>query len=123
MLRDGDWGRSSKLRVLSCGAIDLDRRRLTLPIPLSMRRHIFTAQDDGLSQDWYGRVWMNPPYAQPLVSQFCAKLRDEYDAGNVTDAIVLVNNATETAWFPAHHWRGICCLLPLAASSFGHLTG
>ena len=25
----------------------------------------FTETDDGLSQDWHGNVWMNPPYSTP----------------------------------------------------------
>jgi hypothetical protein len=60
----------------------------------------FTAVDNGLAHIWDGPVWMNPPYAQPLITRFAAafaeKSRSEFGAG-----IALVNNATETEWFQA----------------------
>jgi len=59
----------------------------------------FTEADDGLKKVWpEGHIWMNPPYAQPLVGQFCDKLADHVESGP-SEAIVLVNNATETKWF------------------------
>ena len=28
-------------------------------------KRTFSIEDDGLAQQWYGRVWMNPPYSAP----------------------------------------------------------
>jgi ParB family chromosome partitioning protein len=59
----------------------------------------YTADDDGLKQEWKGSVWLNPPYAEPFIYQFIEKLLTELETGNVTEAILLTNNATDTAWF------------------------
>ena len=61
----------------------------------------FTLQDDGLTRDWSGRVFLNPPYAMPQVRDFTAKLAAAYRRGEVPEAILLVNNATDTEWFHA----------------------
>lgn len=34
-------------------------------IPWIPATRYFTKEDDGLSQPWEGRVWMNPPYSKP----------------------------------------------------------
>lgn len=30
--------------------------------------------DDGLKQNWGGRVWLNPPYSKPLLNQFIERM-------------------------------------------------
>ena len=46
-------------------------------------------------------MFLNPPFAHPLVGQFAQKLVAHLRAGDVSAAIVLVNNCTETKWFAA----------------------
>jgi phage N-6-adenine-methyltransferase len=63
-------------------------------------RRYFTKAEDGLAQDWIAEsVWLNPPYSQPRLANFIAKLLTEYRAGRVKSAILLVNNGTCAAWF------------------------
>lgn len=61
----------------------------------------YTKSSDGLAQEWRGRVFMNPPYSMPLVGEFISKLEEEIDSDRVAEAIVLVNNCTDTKWFHA----------------------
>jgi phage N-6-adenine-methyltransferase len=58
-----------------------------------------TKNNSGLTQPWKGRVWLNPPYSQPDIQLFIEKLVFEIDCGNVSEAIILTHNYTDTAWF------------------------
>jgi len=59
----------------------------------------FTAEQDGLRHKWHGRVWLNPPYAQPLIAEFVSKMVAERMMKRVTAGIMLTHNYTDTAWF------------------------
>lgn len=84
---------------LVMGEIDLDPASTLKANEIVRAKVIYTAKDDGLQQPWFGRMWINPPYALELVSRFAEKLAYHFSLGEVTEAIVLVNNATETSWF------------------------
>jgi len=81
------------------GGIDLDPASSEIANRTVKAKIIFTAEDDGRMQTWRGRVWMNPPYAQPLMNDFAEAVSSKYESGEIKQACILVNNATETQWF------------------------
>jgi len=85
------------------GGIDLDPASCDEAQQTVMAEAYYTEEDDGLSQPWHGRVWLNPPYSktgarsnQEIWSQYLA---GEYTSGNVTEAVLLVKAALGYNWF------------------------
>lgn len=81
------------------GSIDTDPASSEMANRNVKATTFYTEEDDGLKRDWAGNIWLNPPYAQPAIQNFSDKLIEEIKKGNVKQAMVLVNNATETKWF------------------------
>jgi len=81
------------------GGIDLDPASCDLAQEVVKARTYYTVADNGLLHSWAGRVWLNPPYSMPLISQFVTRLVGSYAAGEVTEAILLTNAASDTKWF------------------------
>lgn len=83
------------------GGIDLDPASSKPANKVVGAAKFFTEKDDGLKKEWSGRVWMNPPYSNSLVGPFCEKLVESVKSKSVSQACVLLNNATETKAFQA----------------------
>lgn len=64
--------------------------------------------NDSLGRDWFGRVWLNPPYGKGS-GLFTLQLTSEYDAGRVEQAVLLLNAyGFDSDWFDPL-WRHPIC--------------
>lgn len=105
------------------GGIDLDPASSEVANRTVGAALYFTSEDDGLSRAWGGRVFLNPPYSRDLVGRFAAKALGEIAAGTVSEAIVLVNNTTETAWFQSLAAMAQCVCFPKGRIRYLDATG
>ena len=96
---DNEWytpGRYVEAARAVLGSIDLDPASSAIAQKTVEAAIFFTEKQDGLKQKWSGKVWCNPPYANPQIQHFTDKLLSEYAAGNVTAAVMLTNNSGDT---------------------------
>lgn len=84
--------------LAALGAFDLDpcapheSRR-----PWAMAAKHYDQEQDGLSQPWHGRVWLNPPYGRET-GKWLRRLAEH------GDGIALIFARTETDMFFQHVW-------------------
>lgn len=90
-----DWLTPPEL-LETLGEFDLDPCASEFQ-PWRTARQQFTIRDDGLTREWAGRVWCNPPYGP-----HAARWLERCSAHG--DAIALVFARTETTVFQDHVW-------------------
>ena len=98
------------------GSIDLDPASSDIANETVRAEIFYTSEINGLSHSWSGNVWLNPPYSSELIVSFVDKLIGELE--NVKQAIVLVNNATETEWFNKLISKASCVCFPRSRVKF-----
>lgn len=85
------------------GSIDLDPASCDDAQQNVKASRYYTAEMNGLSRVWSGRVWLNPPYSKTAGRSnqdiWAKKLLQEFRDGNVTEGILLVKSALGYRWF------------------------
>lgn len=95
---DGDYYTNAKIieaARATMGHIDLDPASCIQANTVVKADQFFSALEDGLTQSWHGRIWLNPPFGQ--WDQWCPKLIDQLQMGNISQACVLVPARAATA--------------------------
>lgn len=95
---------------IAMGSIDTDPASSDIANETVKAETYYTINDNGLIHKWHGNVWLNPPYSQPQVTDFTKVTVGKYLDGEIKQACVLVNNATETEFFQRMlaHCSAIC---------------
>jgi phage N-6-adenine-methyltransferase len=84
------------------GEIDLDPFSSKTANEHIKAKRYFDIKSDAFKQEWFrdqGRVFMNPPYGRKLIDASIDIFLTNLSNDSISQAIVLVNNATETRWF------------------------
>ena len=73
------------------GGIDLDPASCALANETVCATTFYSLKQDGLKQPWFGKIWLNPPYAK-FGPAFVIKAVEEIKAGRVQQAIILLRS-------------------------------
>lgn len=76
----------------SLGKFDLDPCAPIVPL-YQTAGTMYNELENGLEQNWEGRVWLNPPYSRPLINKFMRRM-SEHNHG-----IALIFFRTDTELF------------------------
>ena len=98
------------------GGIDLDPFSSAKANEVIQARRFFDIDHSAFESVWRKpkqsplRVWMNPPYSSGVMSRSVRLFVEQLQAGNIAQAVVLSNNASDTQWFKTlrDHCQAIC---------------
>lgn len=77
-----------------------------------------TLADSALDHQWRGRIWYQPPYGAPLVTNAALKLLLEIDEGRATEVIGLTNTCTASGWWQQLALRAAVICFPRKRINF-----
>ena len=80
------------------GHIDVDPASNVIAQNWIQADTFYTEETNGLTKDWNGKVWVNPPYSASLIKKFTKKFLEEYENGNMKEGIMLTNSSTDSLW-------------------------
>lgn len=92
------------------GGIDLDPASCAEANEHVRAVRFISKEEQGLTYDWHGNVWLNPPYGRGEYNQsnqglWSAYLLDQFERGYIDQAVLLVNNTPDRSWFwPLWHY-------------------
>jgi hypothetical protein len=98
--------------IQKLGKFDLDPCTPEI-MPWETATKRYTKKEDGLIQDWEGRVWLNPPYSRDAV-HWLKKMAVH------NNGIALTFARTETSWFFSTIWDYAHSLLFIKGRIYFH---
>jgi hypothetical protein len=91
------------VREVLGGVIELDPASSEAANKTVKAARFFSKEDNGLAHEWNGAVFLNPPYGKvgSRSSQeiWTSKLIEEYELGNITAAVTLINFVPGYKWW------------------------
>ena len=93
---------------------DLDPASCTLAnTTTKIAKHIYTRYDNGLTKDWYGNVFINPPYTtvQGHSDVWIEKALKDFHEGKISSVTMLLRDAASSSYFKTLEKHFAVCFL------------
>lgn len=94
------------------GSIDLDPASSEQANKIVKAKKIYTEQDNGLAQPWFGNVWLNHPFGRTANRIWIKQLVMSYENKRVKQACCITYACTSEQWFQPLFDYPMCFLSP-----------